>query len=141
MPYYFTHSRRENNWIHASLLGISTMQASSSRIWTRVSEFISYDNNYYNTGTRVCVCVCVCDFFKFYFVCFLKFRALNSFHPFDAWNSKLTIGDPSHKQYIPTVQSGKGWGTHKLNKRSSSCMTNHLTLSWRSWVVYSIGST
>ena len=28
------------------------MQSVSSRVWTRVTEFISYDNNYYTTGTE-----------------------------------------------------------------------------------------
>ena len=27
------------------------MQSVTSRIWTRVAMFISYDNNYYTTGT------------------------------------------------------------------------------------------
>ena len=27
------------------------MQSVSSRIWTRVAVFISYDDNYYTTGT------------------------------------------------------------------------------------------
>ena len=47
----FTHSWRENNWIHTFPKGISAMQLVSYRIWTRVSVSISYDNNHYTTGT------------------------------------------------------------------------------------------
>ena len=42
------------------------MQSVSSRIWTRVTVSISYDDNHYTTGTYlslykcVCVCLCVC---------------------------------------------------------------------------------
>ena len=35
------------------VLVLCEMQSVSSRIWTRVAAFISYDDNHYTTGTRV----------------------------------------------------------------------------------------
>ena len=45
------------------------MPTASSRIWTRVAVFISYDDNHHTTVISlyiciyvcVCVCVCVCE--------------------------------------------------------------------------------
>ena len=37
------------------------MQSFSSRIWTRVAEFISYDDNHYTTGTSKKKTIIVCD--------------------------------------------------------------------------------
>ena len=39
---------------------ICEMQSVSSRIWTRVAESISSDDNHYTIYIYVCVCVCVC---------------------------------------------------------------------------------
>ena len=53
----FTHSWRENNWIHTFPKGIilvpCEMQSVSSRIWTRVAVSNSCDDNYYTTGTSL----------------------------------------------------------------------------------------
>ena len=41
LPYYFTHSWRENVWIHTFPKVISPMQTALSRIWTLVTVSIS----------------------------------------------------------------------------------------------------
>ena len=48
----FNNSWRENNWMHTFPKGISTheMQTVSSRIWTRLAVWISYDDNQYTTS-------------------------------------------------------------------------------------------
>ena len=45
----FTHSWRENNWIHTFSKGISALW-NAIRVWTRVAGSISYDDNHYTTG-------------------------------------------------------------------------------------------
>ena len=35
------------------------MQSASSRIWTRIVVYISYDDNHYTMGTAVCMSVCL----------------------------------------------------------------------------------
>ena len=49
----FTHSWRENYWIHTFPKGISAIlnAITTSRIWTRVTVSISYAYNHYTTGT------------------------------------------------------------------------------------------
>ena len=49
----FTHSWRENNWIHIFPKGISAMWNAISLVqdWTRVAVSIAYDNNHYTIGT------------------------------------------------------------------------------------------
>ena len=44
----------KNRWIHAFTNGISTleMQTASSRIWTRVVDSISYDDNRYTKSLK-----------------------------------------------------------------------------------------
>ena len=43
----FTHSWRENNWIHTfpRVLVLHEMQTTSFKFWTQVAESISYNNN------------------------------------------------------------------------------------------------
>ena len=55
----FTHSRRENNWIHTFPKGISAMWNAISlvQVWTRVAVSISYDDNHYTTGTLMSPCL------------------------------------------------------------------------------------
>ena len=51
----FTHCWRENNWIHfffRKAFELYKMQTSSSRIWTRITRSISYDDNHLTTGTQ-----------------------------------------------------------------------------------------
>ena len=60
------------------------LQSVSSRIWTRVAVFISYDDNLYTTGTSyMCVCVSVCvsigskyEWFVFFVLWHLNHRGL-----------------------------------------------------------------
>ena len=49
----FTHSWRENIWIHTFPKGISTMWNAISpvQVWIRVTVSISYDKNHYTTRT------------------------------------------------------------------------------------------
>ena len=51
----FTHSWRENNWIHTFPKGISAMRKAIILVqdWTRVAMSTSYDNNHYTTGTAI----------------------------------------------------------------------------------------
>ena len=51
----FSHSWRENNWIHTfpRVLVLCEMQSVSSRIWTRVAVSIYYDDNHYTTVTFI----------------------------------------------------------------------------------------
>ena len=55
----FTHSWRENSRIHTFpklwIQVLCEMQSASSRIWTRVTVSISYNDNHYTTGTSTCI--------------------------------------------------------------------------------------
>ena len=48
----FTHSWRENNWVHTfpKDIVLSEMQSALFKIWTHAAVPIFYDDNHYTTG-------------------------------------------------------------------------------------------
>ena len=77
----FTHSWRENNWIHTFPM-LCEMQSVSSRIWTCVAVSISNDDNHYTTGTSFNLSIYLSPHSSSWLRHFnLYFYQLNGFNP------------------------------------------------------------
>ena len=72
LPYYFTHSWRENNWIHTFPKGISAMWNAIECMYVYLCMFIYACMRVLGLYESICVCLCACMclcFFFFLHVC------------------------------------------------------------------------